>query len=258
MDVLSLLHAGAHPGLTAFFSLHYLGLFLPAAVILFSLTPKKGKKYTLLLLSLGFYWLISGVLIGYLAASVAVLWGCGLWMNSLQKKRDIAVKAAEKPDRKAIKKKYNGYCRLIMGLAVAAHIALILVLKYSGFFLTNVNALFGTGFAIPEYLKPLGLSFFILQSVSYLVDVYRQTIPADGNPLRLLLFVSFFPQIVEGPICRYGQTAQQLWEVRPIRYENLTAGLQRILWGLMKKLVVADRLNPFVEELFTHHAGYPG
>lgn len=258
MDVLSLLHAGAHPGLTAFFSLHYLGLFLPAAVILFSLTPKKGKKYTLLLLSLGFYWLISGVLIGYLAASVAVLWGCGLWMNSLQKKRDIAVKAAEKPDRKAIKKKYNGYCRLIMGLAVAAHIALILVLKYSGFFLTNVNALFGTGFAIPEYLKPLGLSFFILQSVSYLVDVYRQTIPADGNPLRLLLFVSFFPQIVEGPICRYGQTAQQLWEVQPIRYENLTAGLQRILWGLMKKLVVADRLNPFVEELFTHHAGYPG
>ena len=258
MAVLSLLHAGAHPGLTAFFSLHYLGLFLPAAVILFSLTPKKGKKYTLLLLSLGFYWLISGVLIGYLAASVAVLWGCGLWMNALQKKRDIAVKAAEKPDRKAIKKKYNGYCRMIMGLAVAAHIALILVLKYSGFFLTNVNALFGTGFAIPEYLKPLGLSFFILQSVSYLVDVYRQTIPADGNPLRLLLFVSFFPQIVEGPICRYGQTAQQLWEVQPIRYENLTAGLQRILWGLMKKLVVADRLNPFVEELFTHHAGYPG
>ena len=258
MAVLSLLHAGAHPGLTAFFSLHYLGLFLPAAVLLFSLTPNKGKKYALLVLSLGFYWLISGVLIGYLFASVAVLWGCGLWMNALQKKRDIAVKAAEKPDRKAIKKKYNGYCRMIMGLAVAAHIALILVLKYSGFFMMNVNALFGTGFAVPEYLKPLGISFFILQSVSYLVDVYRQTIPADGNPLRLLLFVSFFPQIVEGPICRYGQTAQQLWEVRPIRYENLTAGLQRILWGLMKKLVVADRLNPFVEELFSHHAGYPG
>lgn len=258
MAVLSLLHAGAHPGLTAFFSLHYLGLFLPAAVLLFSLTPNKGKKYALLVLSLGFYWLISGVLIGYLFASVAVLWGCGLWMNALQKKRDIAVKAAEKPDRKAIKKKYNGYCRMIMGLAVAAHIALILVLKYSGFFMMNVNALFGTGFAVPEYLKPLGISFFILQSVSYLVDVYRQTIPADGNPLRLLLFVSFFPQIVEGPICRYGQTAQQLWEVQPIRYENLTAGLQRILWGLMKKLVVADRLNPFVEELFSHHAGYPG
>ena len=64
MAVLALLHAGAHPGLTAFFSLHYLGLFLPAAVLLFSLTPNKGKKYALLVLSLGFYWLISGVLIG--------------------------------------------------------------------------------------------------------------------------------------------------------------------------------------------------
>ena len=258
MAVLSLLHAGAHPGLTAFFSLHYLGLFLPAAVLLFSLTPNKGKKYALLVLSLGFYWLISGVLIGYLFASVAVLWGCGLWMNALQKKRDIAVKAAEKPDRKAIKKKYNGYCRMIMGLAVAAHIALILVLKYSGFFMMNVNALFGTGFAVPEYLKPLGLSFFILQSVSYLVDVYRQTIPADGNPLRLLLFVSFFPQIVEGPICRYGQTADQLWNAEPIRFDNLTQGLQRIGYGLMKKLVVADRLNMFVEGVFGEYRAYEG
>lgn len=258
MDILTLLHAGAHPGLTAFFSLHYLGLFLPAAVILFSLTPKKGKKYMLLLLSLGFYWLISGVLIGYLLASAGVLWGCGMWMDEIHKKRDAAVKAAEKPERKALKKKYNGYARWVMTGAVLVHIGLILVLKYSGFFMKNVNALFGTSYPIPSYLKPLGLSFFILQSVSYLVDVYRQTVPADRNPLRLLLFLSFFPQIVEGPICRYSQTAQALWDVQPIRYENLTAGIQRILWGLMKKLVVADRLNPFVAELFTQNGNYPG
>ena len=258
LRLVTMLHGGAHPDLTAFFSLHYLGLFLPAAVILFSLTPKKGKKYTLLLLSLGFYWLISGLLIGYLLASVAVLWGCGIWMDRIFQKRDAAVKAAERPQRKAIKKRYNGFARWGMGVAVAAHIGLILVLKYSGFFVMNVNALLGTGFAIPEYLKPLGISFFILQSVSYLVDVYHQKIPADRNPLRLLLFVSFFPQIVEGPICRYSQTAQALWEVKPIRYENLTGGLQRILWGLMKKLVIADRLNPFVAELFTNNGAYPG
>ena len=78
----------------------------------------------------------------------------------------------------------------------------------------NVNALFHKGFPIPEFLKPLGLSFFILSSVSYLADVYHQKVTADRNLGRLTLFLGFFPQIVEGPICplqRHGP--EQLWNV---------------------------------------------
>ena len=127
--LLSLLHAGAHPGLTAFFSVHYLALFLPAALVLFSLTPKKWKRYSLLGLSLVFYWLISGTLIVYLLLSALTIWGLGLWMDSLQKKRDAEAKAAEKSQRKAIKKKYNGCCRWVLTLGVCLHIGLILVLK---------------------------------------------------------------------------------------------------------------------------------
>ena len=258
MQLLTRLYAGAYPDLSAFFSVTYLGLFLPLAVIFYGLTPKKWKKYALLLESIGFYWLISGVYIGYLFLSALAIYGFGLWMQNIFARRDKAVKAAERPERKAIKKAYGRRARAVLTVAVAAHIGLILVLKYSGFFMTNVNALFGTGFAIPEYVKPLGLSFFILQSVSYLVDVYRQTIQADRNLARLGLFLGFFPGIVEGPICRYSQTAQALWDAGPIRYENLCFGLQRILFGLMKKLVVADRLNPIVEELFTTSESYPG
>ena len=258
MRLLTRLYAGAFPDLSAYFSVLYLGLFLPLAVIFYGLTPNKWKKYALLLLSLGFYWLISGVYIVYLLLSAAAIWGCGLWMQHIFTRRDAAVKAAEKPERKAIKKAFNRRARGVLTLAVAAHIGLILVLKYSGFFLENVNALFGTAFSIPAFVKPLGLSFFILQSVSYLVDVYRQTVPADRNILRLGLFLGFFPGIVEGPICRYGQTAQALWEAGPIRYENLCLGLQRIAFGLMKKLVIADRLNPVVEELFSRNKSYPG
>lgn len=258
MQLLTRLYAGAYPDLSAFFSVTYLGLFLPLAVIFYGLTPKKWKKYALLLESIGFYWLISGVYIGYLCLSALAIYGFGLWMQNIFARRDKAVKAAERPERKAIKKAYGRRARAVLTVAVAAHIGLILVLKYSGFFMTNVNALFGTGFAIPEYVKPLGLSFFILQSVSYLVDVYRQTIQADRNLARLGLFLGFFPGIVEGPICRYSQTAQALWDAGPIRYENLCFGLQRILFGLMKKLVVADRLNPIVEELFTTSESYPG
>ena len=258
MQLLTRLYAGAFPDLSAYFSVLYLGLFLPLALIFYGLTPNKWKKYALLLLSLGFYWLISGVYIVYLLLSTAAIWGCGLWMRHIFTQRDAAVKAAEKSERKAIKKAFNRRARGVLALAVAAHIGLILVLKYSGFFLENVNALFGTVFTVPAFVKPLGLSFFILQSVSYLVDVYRQTIPADRNILRLGLFLGFFPGIVEGPICRYGQTAQALWEAGPIRYENLCLGLQRIAFGLMKKLVIADRLNPVVEELFSQSNSYPG
>lgn len=258
MHLLTRLYAGAYPDLSAFFSVSFLGLFLPLAVIFYGLTPKKHKNYALLILSFGFYWLISGVYIGYLLLSILAIYGVGLWMQNIFARRDAAVKAAEKPERKAIKKAYNQRARWVLTLAVVLHVGLILVLKYSGFFVMNVNALFGLGYAIPNYVKPLGLSFFILQSISYLVDVYRQTVKADRCLPRLGLFLSFFPAVVEGPICRYSQTAQALWEAKPIRYENLTLGLQRILFGLMKKLVVADRLNPIVEELFTGASSYPG
>ena len=256
--MLTRLYAGAFPDLSAYFSVLYLGLFLPLALLFYALTPDKWKKYALLLVSLGFYWLISGVYIVYLLLSAAAIWGCGMWMQHIFACRDAAVKAAEKPERKTIKKAYGRRARGVLTLAAAAHIGLILVLKYSGFFLENVNALFGTFLSVPDFVKPLGLSFFILQSVSYLADVYRQTVPADRNPLRLGLFLCFFPGIVEGPICRYGDTAQALWEAGPIRYDDLCLGLQRIAFGLMKKLVIADRLDPLVEELFSANRGYPG
>ena len=256
--MLTALRAGAYPDLSAYFSLLYLGIFLPACLIAYSLTPGKYKKYALLLESLLFYWLISGVYLVYLLLSVGAIYGFGLWLRSIFAARDAAVKAAEKAERKAIKKAYQKKARHVMTLGVLLHIGLILVLKYTGFFLENVNALFGLTVAIPAFVKPLGLSFFILQSVSYLVDVYRQTISADGNVLRLGLYLSFFPGIVEGPICRYGDTARALWEAKPIAYENLCLGLQRIAFGLMKKLVIADRLNPMVEELFSRNDAYPG
>ncbi|HRM72977.1 MAG TPA: MBOAT family O-acyltransferase, partial [Ruminococcus bromii] len=74
----------------------------------------------------------------------------------------------------------------------------------------------------------------------------------------LALFMSFFPQIVEGPICRYGQTANQLWNVKQIEFENLKLGTVRILFGLMKKLVIADRLNPMIKQIFSHYDDYQG
>lgn len=255
---LALQQGGSHPNLTSFFSIHCLVIFLPAVLLAYTLTPGKWKRYTLLLASLGFFWLISGGLIVYLLLSAMSLWGFGLWMDKLHTQRNAAVKAAEKPDRKVIKKAYQAKCQGVLTLAACLHVGLLLVLKYSGFFMMNVNAVLRTDLPIPEFLMPIGISFFTMQAVSYLADVYRETIPADRNFGRILLFMSFFPEIVEGPICRYHQTAQQLWDVQVIQYENLILGSQRILYGLMKKLVVADRLNPFVEGIFNEPANFEG
>ena len=153
--------------------------------------------------------------------------------------------------------------RLVLGFAAFLHIGLLLVLKYSPFFTENLNAVLAalnvsTRLEIPSYLMPIGISFYSLQAVSYLFDVYRGTTKADDNIFRLGLFMSFFPQIVEGPICRYNQTAEKLWSVTQIDYHRFLLGIQRILFGYMKKLVVADRLNPFVNEAFDRYANYDG
>ena len=258
MNIFSVLQAGKHPDLTSFFSMQYLVLFFPAALIFYSVLPNKWKRYGLLLVSLGFFWLISGTLIVYLLLTAVSIWAFGLWLDKLHRDRDAAVKAAEKAERKAIKQAFLTRSKWVLALAVCLHIGLLLVLKYAGFFTENVNLLFRSHLTVPKFVMPIGISFFTMQAVSYLVDVYRQTIPADRNLLRVMLFMAFFPQIVEGPICRYGQTAQQLWDVQGIRYENLTMGLQRILYGLMKKLVVADRLNAFVEVVFGNVHDFQG
>ena len=143
------------------------------------------------------------------------------------------------------------------------HIGLLLTLKYSHFFLSNGNALLRflhmpAILPVPSFLLPIGISFYTLQAVSYLIDVYRGKIQADHNLFRLALFLGFFPQMMEGPICRYEQTAQRLWEAPPMCWNNFLLGGQRILWGIIKKMVVADRLNIFILNVFSDYDQYNG
>lgn len=258
MNLLSLLAKGHFSELTSFFSLHYLLFFFPAALLMYSLAPKKQKNAALLLISFGFFFLVSGALLVFLLLTIFSIWLFGLWLSKIQKEKDAAVKAAEKSQRKALRHHYLMRSRTVLGLAAFVHIGALLVLKYSGFFMENVNLLLHTDFPVPAFALPIGISFFTLQAFSYLFDVYRGTIEADRNIFRLALFVSFFPQIVEGPICRYSQTAQALWDVKGITYHNLTLGLQRFLYGMMKKLVVADRLNAFIDAVFTGYQEVSG
>ncbi len=249
--------------LTSFFSSTYLVLFLPVCLIGFALMPQKWKKYYLTAVSYGFFALISGKLVVYLLLSTVSMYCFGILLEKMQETQKKEMKEAEKAERKAIKEKHAKKQSRVILLAVLLHIGVLLVLKYSGFFMTNINTLMellhsDIRFNVPHFIQPIGISFFTFQALSYIFDVHRGTVKADHNFFRLALFLSFFPQIVEGPICRYNQTADQLWNMGQIRYENLVLGAERFLYGMVKKYVVADRLNLFVTNIFQKYDQYEG
>lgn len=263
MNISSLLLAGRFSTMTSYFSIAFLAVFLPVCVIGYTLMPERAKKYFLLVSSLAFFWLISGKLIIYMLLTILSMHYFGIWLDRIHRQRDDTLKTAEKSGKKAIKKVFLNKTRWVLLFASVLQIGMLLVLKYTPFFAHNINSLldlFGLSvrLEIPHFIMPVGISFFTFQAVSYLFDVYREIIKADDNIFRLGLFISFFPQIVEGPICRYSQTAEQLWNVKGIEYKNLTFGLQRILYGLMKKIIIADRLNPIITNVFKSYGQYDG
>lgn len=249
--------------LTSCFSAEYLFVFLPVFLIVYGIVPGKCRRGVLIAASCIFYFLVSGKLIVYLLLTVFSMHWFGIWLDRLQTQMKEHTASLPKEDRKTVRKSYAAKRRAVVTLAVVLQLGLLLTLKYTGFFLGNLNT-FLTALQIPiqcnipTFLIPLGISFFSLQAVSYLSDVYRCSIPADDNLAKLLLFIGFFPQITEGPICRYRETADALWNAGPIRYENLTLGLTRIAWGMMKKIVAADRLDPLIRNVFTDFTEYDG
>lgn len=241
----------------------FLGIFLPLTIILYNVIPQKHRWKVLLVSSYIFFWSISGKLIIYLLLTTLSMHYFGLWLSSVQEERDKTLKEAEKEEKKKIKLDYLKKQRKILLFAAFLQIGTLVVLKYSAFLGKNINELFGLfnlGFKlkVPKFFMPIGISFYTFQAMSYIIDVYRGTIKADKNLGRLSLFISFFPQIMEGPICRYSETANNLWECKKTSFKSLTFGLQRMGFGLVKQLVVANRLNIFVMNVFNCYSSYSG
>lgn len=121
-------------------------------------------------------------------------------------------------------------------------------------------ALFGLKAEIPllRLALPLGISFYTLSAIGYMVDIHRGKYAAEKNFGRICLFLCFFPQILEGPICRYDQTSGMLWEGQGTDAAGMMRGVQRIVWGLFKKMVVADRLYLLVKTIGDAPTSYSG
>jgi len=241
----------------------FLGVFLPFVIILYNLMPQKHRWKVLLISSYIFFWIISSKLIIYLLATTILMYCFGLWLDTLQNKRNNRLKLIEKEEKKIIKAEYTKKQRRIVSFAIFILLGILIILKYSAFLCDNFGNLLkichiNIKLSVPQFIMPIGISFYTLQAISYLVDVYKEKIKADKNIGRLALFISFFPQIMEGPICRYEETAESLWRCERTNYTRLTYGVQRILFGFMKKVLIVDRVNPLIIEIFDNYSNYDG
>lgn len=241
----------------------YLVLFLSSTFICYNLVPKKIKWLVLLLASLAFYLVSSRKMIVYIIATTVSIYLAGLLIQRFNDYFDKVKKDLSKDEKKSLKAKIAKRKKRVIVLTLLFNFGILFCLKYINFFGGNFNTIltfFNPNLYIPtqRIILPLGISFYTLQASSYIIDVYRGKYKADRNLGRVALFLCYFPQIVEGPIGRYDLLADQLYEGHPFNYENFTFGLQLIVWGLFKKIVIADRANVLVNSVFGNHDKYSG
>ncbi len=241
----------------------YLFLFLPLVLLFYQLTPKKGRWMVLLLAGYVFFWTISGKLLVYLIGTTLVTHYIGMWLGWLKARCKAEREEKTGKERALVKEQYRKKERWVLAGGIGLLLLVLAYLKYYNFFAKNVNFFLeaaGSPYLIQakNLLLPIGISFYTLQAIGYMADVYWEKIAPERHLGKLALFLGFFPQIMEGPISMYSQTADVLWEGNSLTADNLSQGCVRILWGLFKKMIIADRLYILVKAVFDYYKNYSG
>ena len=244
-------------------SLEFL-IFIAITILVYIVVPKKAKWVVLLLASYIYYFSNSTYLILCMLFTTISIYFVALRMGKIDEITKLELKKIDdKEKKKDLKQQAKKRKKKILTIGILSNLIVLVILKYSGFIGENVNSLLkilhiNVSIPIKEFILPLGISYYTLQAISYIVDVYRGTVKADKNLGRVALFLSFFPQMVQGPIGRYDRLANNLYEPHSITYKNLTFGLQLMVWGYFKKMVIADRVAMYVNEVFANYSNYSG
>lgn len=220
-------------------------IFVAVCLLVYYLVPKKLQWIVLLGFSYLYYVSASAAATLFLVFSTLITYGCSLWIEHTNQVTE---------DKKRAKS--NGKKILILGLVL--NLGVLAVLKYSNFMIGNVNTFFKADITLFDFILPLGISYYTFQSVGYLLDVYWERTKAEKNVFKYGLFVSFFPQILQGPIGRYGRLADQLYAQHAFSIHNMKYGIERVLWGLFKKMVLADWAAVYSEAIFNSPDQYSG
>lgn len=151
--------------------------------------------------------------------------------------------------------------RYLLALSLATNLGLLFLFKYYGFFAESLDSAFqslGVTLDLPtlKLILPVGISFYTFQTLSYTIDVYRRQLEASNNAISFFAYVSFFPQLVAGPIERASFLLPQFQKPRVFKDETASEGCRQILWGLFKKVVVADTCGAYSDEIFKNYQDF--
>ena len=204
-----------------FSSLLFLYVFLPIALFLYYISPKKIKNFTLFILSLIFYAWGEPIYVGIMLFSSVFDYCNGRLLNKFK----------EDWKRKAV-----------LILSVIVNIGLLFFFKYYNFVIDNLNYLFNLNISANNLSLPLGISFYTFQTLSYTIDVYRGEVEASNSFFYFCAYVAMFPQLVAGPIVRYIDIFNQL-KNRDFSDNSIAYGIKRFVYGLAKKVLIANKLG---------------
>jgi D-alanyl-lipoteichoic acid acyltransferase DltB (MBOAT superfamily) len=221
----------------SFVSLSFI-TFVALGLIIYYILPKKTQWVVLLLLSYAFY-LFGGIkTVGYLVFTTITTYLAGILLARYKSKM---------------------IRRLIVTFTIIGNFGVLFLIKYWNFTANIINGIFeNTVITGINILLPLGLSFYIFQSIGYVIDVYRSKYSPEKNLLKFALFVSFFPQMVQGPISRFDSLGKELMNTHEFSYDNIKDGIQTALWGYFKKLIIADRAAIVVNTVINSYNNYAG
>lgn len=218
-----------------FSSISFLYYFLPITLLLHLMMPSHTMKYknlVLLFASFVFYFWGEPKFCILMALSICIAYVSGLLLSYTTEKKP----AFKKP---------------VFLLSVTIVLSFLFLFKYFDFFIQTINQVTGSAFSLLRLALPLGISFYTFQIISYQVDVYRGKISAERSLLDFAMYISFFPQLVAGPIVRY-ETLQSEVKNRTCAISQIGIGCQRFLIGLSKKLILADAYGQFIKQLQAH------
>ena len=217
-----------------FSSITFLFYFLPISIIGYYLMSfsRKLQNVWLLLVSLIFYAWGEPVFVFIMMGSVAMNWICGLIINAAKRKRTLK--------------------KVTLFICCALNLGLLGVFKYTNFIVDTIY-----GFVdwepltkVPEIALPIGISFFTFQAMSYVIDVYREDAKVQKNLMYLGLYITFFPQLVAGPIVRYKSIAEQI-EKRRTTFSRFSDGCSRFCVGMIKKIIISNNMAVIVDNIFS-------
>ena len=237
----------------------YFLLFYALVLLLYYIVPKKGQWVILLLASI-LYYLFSdnGFLVFYPLAAVLICHAGIRRMVRVRTRAKARREAGEDPGEEPQRK-----CRRALIAVILVNVGALFLLKYINFGINTANgiaSLFREGELLHglNWLVPLGISYYSLTLIGYVADVYFEITKPLKNPGKLALYGMFFPCMLSGPILRFREDGDQFFVPHPFDYVQVTRGMQRMLWGFFKVLVISERMGKIVDTVYGNYGQYPG